>query len=172
MNVSNHQAGGWQPAWSAPQPARKPWSPLAWVIVGVAVVIGLCGVFAFIGMMLPDQGPVAPLAPGRTSSPESLIGPGPKPSVSQAIGPAPVTATPNQVKIEDGLWHVGEDVQSGTYRLEDPVTGSDFCYWSKTRDAEGSDIIDNGLGSTGRLQVTLKSGQWFKSERCGTWIRK
>lgn len=72
----------------------------------------------------------------------------------------------------DETVHVGEDVAPGTYRLRDAVAASDNCYWAKSTDAEGADIIANDLGSAGRLQVTLKKGQWFESRNCGVWAKK
>jgi len=75
----------------------------------------------------------------------------------------------------DDLVHVGEDVPAGTYRAVERVTKDgpfEICYWSKTRDSEGSDIIDNGIPTGGRPQVTLKKGQWFKSQGCPMWAKR
>src|SRR5690349_1274628 len=55
----------------------------------------------------------------------------------------------------DDLVHVGEDIPAGTYRAIDRISNDgpfSICYWSKTRDAEGSEIIDNGLPTGGRPQ--------------------
>jgi hypothetical protein len=83
---------------------------------------------------------------------------------------SPAKSAPKQVSIsdEDTPGKVGGDFPAGTYRVTASVAGMD-CYWLKASDAEGSDIIDNGLPQGGRPQVTLKKGQWFTSERCGTW---
>lgn len=70
----------------------------------------------------------------------------------------------------DDLVHVGEDVPAGTYRVATAVDGD--CYWKKSKDAEGDDIIDNDIPAGGRPQVTLKSGQWFTSKDCPDWIKK
>lgn len=71
----------------------------------------------------------------------------------------------------DDLVHVGEDVPPGTYRAESAIT-SDMCYWKKSKDAEGTDIISNDIPAGGRPQVTLKKGQWFTSQGCPNWILK
>jgi hypothetical protein len=105
--------------------------------------------------------PVAPVA---------SVHPATSPATAKPTTKAPAAAAP--VTIEDGLYEVGPDIKPGTYRLSVPVTSADFCYWSKSTDAEGQDIIDNDLAGVGRLQVTLKKGQWFKTNRCGTWVRR
>lgn len=86
--------------------------------------------------------------------------------------PEPTKTVPIPTTLEDGLYHVGEDAPAGTYRLADPVSESDGCYWEKSTDAEGEDIIANDFMGEGRLQVTLKKGQWFESDDCGTWVKK
>lgn len=70
----------------------------------------------------------------------------------------------------DDLVHVGEDVPAGTYRAVTAVDGD--CYWKKSKDAEGTDIIANDIPAGGRPQVTLKAGQWFTSHRCPDWAKK
>lgn len=75
----------------------------------------------------------------------------------------------------DDVVHVGEDIPAGTYRAVERITKDgpfEICYWSKTRDSEGSDIIDNGIPTGGRPQVTLKKGQWFKSQGCPMWAKR
>lgn len=126
----------------------------------------------------------ATAGPGNTSSPGFVVGQ----SVAAAVSSAPVSSpatkapaakpkattkppAPKPTIAADAIVHVGEDVPAGTYRADTDVRGMD-CYWSKTNDAEGVDIIANALPSGGRPQVTLKKGQWFSSERCGSWTHK
>lgn len=71
--------------------------------------------------------------------------------------------------ITEGTWAVGVDVQPGTYRTREPVSGD--CYWMITSDANGDDIVANDIVTGGRLTVTLSGGQYFTSERCGDWIK-
>lgn len=70
--------------------------------------------------------------------------------------------------ITDGTWTVAEDVPAGTYK----TTGSGAdCYWSLTKSgSNGDDIINNHIGG-GNLRVTLKKGQDFETDRCGTWTK-
>lgn len=79
--------------------------------------------------------------------------------------PAPV-----QVTDEDTPGLVGDDFPAGTYRVSASVVGRE-CYWEKTNDSEGNDIVANDLPLGGRPQVKLKKGQWFTSEDCGTWVK-
>lgn len=73
--------------------------------------------------------------------------------------------------IEEGTWTVGVDVPAGTYRVQERITSGD-CYWSITKTgSNGDDIISNDIVSGGRPQVTLKKGQDFESNRCGTWVK-
>lgn len=86
---------------------------------------------------------------------------------------APKKAVPSKPKISgDDVVHIGEDVPAGTYRVATTVQSGENCYWLKSSDAEGSNIIDNDLPAGGRPQVTLKTGQWFTSRDCPDWIKK
>ena len=71
--------------------------------------------------------------------------------------------------IDDGTWQVGTDIQAGTYR----APGGGTCYWEirtkpDTGDGSIDGIKDNGAGDTSPV-VTLASGEWFKTQSCGTW---
>lgn len=73
--------------------------------------------------------------------------------------------------VENGVWTVGTDIKAGTYRTKESV-GSD-CYWAVLQTgSNGSDIIDNGIPGGGRPTVTVKKGQDFESQRCGTWVKQ
>lgn len=74
-----------------------------------------------------------------------------------------------QNTIAEGTWAVGVDIQPGTYRTKEAVSGT--CYWEINSDPNGSDIVENDIVSGGRPTVTLKGGQFFKTSRCGEWIR-
>lgn len=96
-------------------------------------------------------------------------------SAGALVAPKPTApATKALPHIEaDALVHVGEDVPAGTYRASQDVSAvGGMCYWSKTRDAEGQDIIANNIVKVGRPQVTLAKGQWFVSQDCGEWAKK
>ncbi len=96
-----------------------------------------------------------------------------KPPVA-TVAPSKSTAAKKTVPTINGddVVHIGEDVPAGVYRAVHAVDGDDMCYWNKSKDAEGSDIIDNDIVSGGRPQVTLKKGQWFTSQGCPDWQKK
>lgn len=73
--------------------------------------------------------------------------------------------------VDSGVWTVGSDIKAGTYRTKESV-GSD-CYWAVLQTGtNGSDIVDNGIPGGGRPTVTVKKGQDFESQRCGTWVKQ
>lgn len=74
-----------------------------------------------------------------------------------------------QNTITEGNWAVGVDIQPGTYRTKEAVSGD--CYWEIDSDANGSNIVANDIVSGGRPTVTVRNGQYFTSERCGEWIK-
>lgn len=77
-----------------------------------------------------------------------------------------VEATETQAaknSIDDGIWKVGTDFETGTYRAE---AGSD-CYWALLGSADTSDIINNG-GFSPNQTLTIDS-PWFETSDCGTW---
>lgn len=161
-------------------PPKRSKAPLVAVIVAAAL-LALCvlGVAVAAASGSSDSGaPARPVhIPTVTPNPEPDGGvpdPGVRPESTPSPVPAPEPAPKRAAAttIDDGLYEVGSDVPAGTYRLAEPVKNSDLCYWRKSKDAEGVDIIDNDLAGVGRLQVTLKRGQWFESARCGTWVKK
>lgn len=142
--------------------------------IGIAALVALCGFAALASTPEVKQGLVTVTGSGSAPAPAPTV------TVTVTVKAAPPavakTATtkpkPAQVTIDgDDLVHVGEDVPPGTYRASESVAGM-TCYWAKTKDAEGADIIDNDIPSGGRPQVTLKKGQWFTTSRCATWVKK
>lgn len=82
----------------------------------------------------------------------------------KAAPPAPAAS------IDEGTWEVGSDVTPGTYRTTETV-GSD-CYWKISRTgSNGDDIISNDIPGGGRPRVTLRKGQDFATQGCGTWAK-
>lgn len=74
-----------------------------------------------------------------------------------------------QNTIHEGNWAVGVDIQPGTYRTKDAVSGD--CYWEIDSDANGKNIVANDIVSGGRPTVTLSNGQYFTTKRCGDWAK-
>ncbi len=84
----------------------------------------------------------------------------------KAVGLAEEKAAANS--ITEGVWLVGEDIKAGRYRTKEEVSGGS-CYWKIHK---GSDIIDNEIVTGGRPTVTLRDGQEFTTQRCGTWVKQ
>ncbi|GII22723.1 ATP synthase F0 subunit B [Planosporangium mesophilum] len=74
-----------------------------------------------------------------------------------------------QNTIREGTWAVGVDIQPGTYRVKEAVSGQ--CYWKINSDANGRNIVANDLVSGGRPTVSLSNGQYFTTQDCGDWIK-
>jgi hypothetical protein len=108
----------------------------------------------------------ATVAP-TSSAPASTSKLAAKPAATTPAAP-PKPAVKPAATIEDGVWTVGDDVPAGAYKVTAAV--SEGCYWSITKSGtNGSDIIDNALPKGGVPRVTLKKGQDFETNRCGTW---
>ncbi|MFJ7241020.1 hypothetical protein ACIQWB_28340 [Streptomyces olivaceus] len=74
----------------------------------------------------------------------------------------------------DGQYHVGEDMQAGTYKTAGPEKGTiiESCYWALTMDASGAfgAIIAND-DLQGQVRVTVGKGEYFETNGCQGWIR-
>jgi hypothetical protein len=76
-----------------------------------------------------------------------------------------------QTSIPEGIWTVGVDVEPGTYRTAEPLSG--YCYWAILRSGtNGSDIVDNDGPEGGFPTVTLSAGQDFENSGCGTFRKQ
>lgn len=143
-----------------------------WLVVCLVAATLFC-VAGVLTLALRTNGPAArPVA--TSTGPGATVGSsaaGAAKATGKALAPPAKPAAPTIAG--DDLVHVGEDVPAGTYRaVRAAGGGTDMCYWSKSRDAEGSDILDNDLVQGGRPQVTLKKGQWFRSQGCPEWRKK
>jgi len=96
--------------------------------------------------------------------------PSPAPVPAAPPPPPPAPPKPASPVIDDGTWTVGQDnIPPGTYRTAG-IAGAD-CYWSIFKSGTNqADIVTNHIGG-GRLTVTLRVGQDFTTERCGTWVK-
>jgi hypothetical protein len=170
-----------------PKKSRKGLWAIAIALLVLALLILCGGIASLAGDAAKDDAAiVVPTeVPATSPSPESTaeldaemqkaLG-----ELDKQLSPSP-SATPKRSQDPDpridgdDLVHVGEDIPAGTYRAVERISGDgpfDICYWSKSSDAEGSKIIDNGLPTGGRPQVTLKRGQWFKSQGCPDWRKQ
>jgi len=74
----------------------------------------------------------------------------------------------NSIKVGEGTYTVGKEMDPGTYQTRPGVKD---CYWSRTNGGGG--IIANdmvGFAPNG-VTVTVYPGEGFESERCGTWTK-
>lgn len=158
-------------------PERRWSTSVVAVVAGVAAVAGMVvGAVAAIGGQ--NEAP-------RTTSAAATAAPTPaptsaRPSASAAASPTPAAPTtsyspspvppPPPPTIEEGIWTVGQDIVPGKYRVATPLSGE--CYWSITKTGtNGDDIIANDIPTGGRPQVTLRKGQDFETNGCGSWVK-
>ena len=67
----------------------------------------------------------------------------------------------------DGLFTVGLEIAAGKWRSDGE---GDSCYWQINPDGSPDDITSNHFGNAGG-SVTLRAGQEFQSDGCGTWTK-
>ncbi|TKK87017.1 hypothetical protein FDA94_19720 [Herbidospora galbida] len=72
-----------------------------------------------------------------------------------------------ELGFDDGVYTVGEDIMAGTYQTTGGRAGD--CHWE--RSTENGDIIDSDLvrDAPKEVRVTVRTGEGFKSQGCGTW---
>lgn len=153
------------PAGGAPVPPANKSKLALWLVmggIGVVLVVGVIGIAASGGSK-----------PTATASSTPTVAASP---TTAPVTPAPVDPTPEapagpMTVIEEGDWVVGEDIAPGTYKTATTVNG--FCYWGIYKAGSNkSNIIDNGVATGGRPSVTLKKGQEFTNQGCGTFVKK
>ena len=72
------------------------------------------------------------------------------------------------VKIDDGTYTVGKNLEAGTYKTK---PGAKDCYWS--RSDGGGNILDNGFVgfAPDGVTVTVYPGEGFESKGCPIWTK-
>jgi hypothetical protein len=83
-------------------------------------------------------------------------------------------AKPEPKGLGEGTYQIGTDAKPGRYKTTVPGD-SPNCYWERTKDDSGEfgSIIANDNANPGaRVSVTLKKGEFFSSNGCGTWVRQ
>ena len=70
-----------------------------------------------------------------------------------------------------GQWEVGVDMAAGVYKVTAAVDPNAMCYWKVTQTGKPKHIIANDIVERGTPSVTVKRGQDFTTEDCGTWAR-
>ncbi|WP_062429457.1 hypothetical protein [Herbidospora daliensis] len=77
------------------------------------------------------------------------------------------TRRPADLSFGDGVHRVGEDIMAGTYTTTGGRTAD--CHWEQS--SVDGDILDSDVirDAPKELQVTVRTGESFKSQGCGTW---
>jgi hypothetical protein len=84
-------------------------------------------------------------------------------SRESAVGAAEAAKKASQ--FSDGVHIVGTTVSAGVYS----ISSSNSCYYVwRTGTGSDSDIVENNIVS-GPATVTLRDGEIFETNRCGTW---
>jgi hypothetical protein len=84
-------------------------------------------------------------------------------SRESAVGAAEAAKKASQ--FSDGVHIVGTTVSAGVYS----ISSSNSCYYVwRTGTGSDSDIVENNIVS-GPATVTLRGGEIFETNRCGTW---
>jgi len=83
-------------------------------------------------------------------------------TTSTKVADVPVTKeTPKPKVYSDGTYEIGKDIPVGKY-----ISVADSCYWGINRDANGEDIITNGIQDGQQIVELTTAGQYFKISRC------
>jgi hypothetical protein len=144
------------PVQRQPQKAKR----FGWPTVIITAVISL-----FVGMLFAFGGEPTPTAvPEATATvteTENL-------TAEESSEPKPKEQDQPEVAdtISDGIYEVGVDVKAGQYKTNVPEGA--ICYWDRSRDDKGDYELKEGPA---RLSVTIKKGESFETEDCGTWKR-
>lgn len=143
----------------------------------IAVGAGIVGIIIGSASAGSDTGTTAASsstpATTVTKTVEAAAAPAATSTVTLPAKTVTVKAAPPKPKhaFDDGDWTVGEDFPAGTYRVTANIEGD--CYWEITKSgSNGQNIIANDIPAGGRPKVSLKSGEDFSTEGCGTWAKQ
>ena len=130
------------------------------IALGVGVVIGSSG-----DDTATTAKPNATVTVTETPKAESA------PSATKAPETKKATELNSKSTMDEGTYEIGVDAKPGRYKTQVPES-SPGCYWARMKDDSGglSSIIANDNVSPGALvSITVKQGEFFKSDGCGTW---
>ncbi|MDQ1130252.1 hypothetical protein [Microbacterium sp. SORGH_AS_0888] len=71
----------------------------------------------------------------------------------------------------EGIRLVGKNTAPGVYTTGTITSGRCYYVW-KTSTASDADIVDNNIVKSGTATVTLRDGEVFSSNSCGTWTKQ
>jgi hypothetical protein len=149
------------------QPPKKP-KRFGWPTVIVTAVVAL-SFGGIVGGIVGGSGD----GTATTAEPDATVTvtePADDESASKAPSPKKTTEPKPADTISDGIHEVGVDVKAGKYKTSVPE--GELCYWDRSRDDSGDSTITQVLQEGPSHQsVTLKKGESFETEDCGTWKR-
>jgi hypothetical protein len=139
----------------------------------VGGIVGAAGASGRSGVEAGPATPVTVTVPGpvvtvKVPGPVITVKvPGPVKTVmvTRKAAPAPSLVT------GIGQWEVGVDMPAGVYKVTAPVDPAAMCYWKITQTGKPEHIIANDIVERGTPSVTVKRGQDFTTEDCGSWAR-
>jgi hypothetical protein len=168
-----------QPQQFAPQPLQPvppPKKPkrFGWMAMGITA-----GVALVIGSLAGGSGDGTTVSPAATTT-VTATATATKTiteEASQQPTKAPTTTAPKPTKkaaptiettMGDGTYEIGVDAKPGRYK----TIAENSCYWERDKDDSGefdSIIANDNVSDGARASVTVKKGEFFQSEGCGTW---
>jgi hypothetical protein len=115
--------------------------------------------------------PIAPVTVTETETVTETAEAKPAPTASKAPTTKNTTEPKSESTMEEGSYEIGVDAKPGRYKTRVPED-SFGCYWERTKDDSGdfdSIIANDNVNPGARASVTVKRGEFFKSNGCGTW---
>lgn len=166
--------------WITEHEEKEPMSKVKFAAIAVGGLLALLLIIGVAGAAGNKQTTPAPRGSGGVVNlpvPTTVLG-SPPPQV-QAL-PSPPASLPPVVPVADtsgvgeGVYEVGPDVPPGKYKTTGPIPGDviPLCYYARLRHNDGAvgDIIQNN-NLQGPGVVTIKSGEYFQTSGCATWVK-
>jgi hypothetical protein len=156
-----------------PQPPVKKAKRFGWVAMAItaAVALGIGGAVGSSGDGTTTAGPATTTTVTATATATKTVLEESEPTeepTTQAPKPTKKAAPSIATTMEDGTYEIGVDAKAGRYK----TIAEDGCYWERDKDDSGefdSIIANDNVSDGARASVTVKKGEFFQSEGCGTW---
>lgn len=147
-----------------PPPPPKP-SKAKRVLLGVGIAFGSW----LIGFLMGSAGGTDTTT---TATPASTVTETVEAGSKPSTPPAPKKTTPPKpaATMDEGTYEIGVDAPAGRYK----TVAEDSCYWKRSKDDSGtldSILANDNVNDGARASVTVKKGEFFTSEGCGTWTK-
>jgi hypothetical protein len=95
----------------------------------------------------------------------------PAPTATKAPEAKKTTEPDSKSTMNEGTYEIGVDAKPGRYKTQ-VSESSPGCYWARMKDDSGglnSIIANDNVNPGARVSITVKQGEFFKSDGCGTW---